>query len=169
LFKDHRSVEPVLNDFTRFRGILQKGKKIVVIADNAGEAVFDLLFLEQMIKENPQADFFYAVRSRPAINDVIKEDAEFIGIGRLARIIESGSTVPGTIIQKANPEFRDLFFECDLIISKGQGNFETLEGEPRDVLFVFKVKCDVVARHTGLKKGDLVFAFKNTILSYRSR
>ncbi len=163
LFKKYQSVKLALNDFSEFKKKLKRGKKILIIADNAGEAVFDLLLLEQMRVVNPEADFFYAVRSKPAINDVIKEDAEFIGIGQFASILESGSTFAGTIIKKSSPRFKDVFFTSDLIISKGQGNFETLEGESENILFVFKVKCDVVARYTGLKMGDLVFAFKDSI------
>ncbi|MCK4944407.1 MAG: DUF89 family protein [Candidatus Aminicenantes bacterium] len=166
LFKKYQSLQLTLNDFSAFRDRLLTGKQILVLADNAGEAVFDLLLLEQMKKVNPQAVFFYGVRSKPAINDVLKDDAEFIGINQYATIMETGSTFAGTRVVKSSSDFKAVYHAADLIISKGQGNFETMEAEAENILFAFKVKCDVVARYTGLERGDLVFAFRSTIFQF---
>lgn len=167
LFDQYHGTPIALNDFPVCQAKLLAGNRILIIADNAGEAVFDLLLIEQIRRLNPSARLFYAVRSKPAINDVLREDAESIGIDRHAMILESGSTFAGTRINRANAIFRELYDSSDLIISKGQGNFETLETEPENIFFVFKVKCDVVARYIGMQNGDLILAFRETIQKNR--
>jgi uncharacterized protein with ATP-grasp and redox domains len=163
VFKQYDSLRLTVNDYPLFRERLLKGNQILILADNAGEAVLDLLFLEQMKKFNPRATYHYGVRSKPAINDVLIDDARFIGIDQYAHLLETGSTFAGTRLSRSSPEFREIYHEADLVISKGQGNFETLEAESDDILFSFKVKCEVVAAYTGLKKGDLVFGFRSSI------
>jgi len=165
LFEDMESWSLRVDDYAEFRDRLEKSDRVLVIADNAGEIVFDRLLIEQMITVNPRARFFYAVRSKPAINDVILRDAREVGIGRFAEILESGSTFAGTLLGRSTPQFRRLFCESDLIVSKGQGNFETLEGEAGDPLFVFQIKCQVVADHTGLGFGDRILGFRSGIRS----
>ncbi len=167
LFKKYHDISITLNDFPVFREKYLVSNKILVVADNAGEAVFDFLLLEEMKRLNPRACLFYAVRSKPAINDVLKLDAESIGIDRYATILESGSTFAGTRLHRANDIFKSVYYSADLVISKGQGNFETLETEPENILFVFKVKCATVAKHIGLKNGDLIMAFRDTIRNSR--
>jgi len=163
IFKQYGSIQLTVNDFPLFRERLLRGNQILILADNAGEAVFDLLFLEQMKRVNSRATYHYGVRAKPAINDVLIDDAKFIGLDRHANLLETGSTFAGTRLARSSPEFRKIYHEADLVISKGQGNFETLEAESDDILFSFKVKCEVVAAYTGLKKGDLVFGFRSSI------
>jgi len=152
-----------LNHYDRFASRLGQAQKILIIADNAGEAVLDLLFIREIKREYPRIDICYAVRSRPIINDIIRADAEYIGITREARVIESGCTFPGTILSRCTKDFRSVFLSADLVISKGQGNFETLEDHEPDILFLFKVKCRVIAAYTGLPPGSLLFAFKDSL------
>jgi uncharacterized protein with ATP-grasp and redox domains len=151
-----------VNDYPGFRKRLRGAKRLLILADNAGEAVFDLVFIEEMKRFNPDLEVFYGVRSAPAINDVIKEDAEFIGIHNAAHILETGAVCAGTVVDKGTEEFKRVYFSSDIIISKGQGNFETLEDRPEDILFIFKVKCDVVAKHVNLDLNSLVLAFKSS-------
>ncbi|MCP4215784.1 MAG: DUF89 family protein, partial [bacterium] len=82
----------------------------------------------------------------------------YIGIHREAAVIETGSFCAGTVLENVSEAFKEIYYSSDIIISKGQGNFETLEQEPEDIVFIFKVKCDVVARHADLELGSLVFA-----------
>lgn len=157
-----QDISITVNDYPRFRSRLQTAKRLLILADNAGEAVFDLVFIEEIKRFNPELEVFYGVRSAPAINDVLREDAEFIGIQQAAHILETGATCAGTVVDKGTEEFKQVYFSSDFIISKGQGNFETLEDQPEDIFFIFKVKCDVVARHVNLDLGSLVFAFKSS-------
>jgi len=140
-----------VNHFSEFRKKLDKAGRILYLADNAGETVFDRLFIEEL--EKPVT---YAVRQSPIINDALSEDAAASGIGEVARIISSGVATPGTVLADCSSEFLDEFRSADLIISKGQGNFEALSEEARPIFFLLKIKCDVVARHLRLNKGDIV-------------
>ncbi len=152
-----------INDFEKFRKKLHDSKQILYIADNAGEAVFDKFFIKQIKKIFKNIDIYYAVKSKPAINDITKRDAEYIGIGEFTTIIESGMGMAGTIIHKTTEEFRNLYNTSDIVISKGQGNFETLETEEREILFIFKVKCKIVSEFSGIKQGSNIFAFNKTL------
>jgi len=98
----------------------------------------------------------FAVRGAPVLNDATRADARFAGLDRLAEVIDNGSDAPGTVLKDCSPEFRRRFAEADLVIAKGQGNYETLGEEPRDVFFLFAVKCDGAARHVGLARGTQV-------------
>jgi len=95
------------------------------LADNAGEVVFDRLLIEELVEElGKQVN--YVVRDKPVINDALIEDALFFGINRTAKVISSGSDAPGTLLKYCSPEFIRLYQKAELIISKGQGNYEAL-------------------------------------------
>lgn len=163
LFGENGQKVLAVNDYDKLYSNLKGAKSVLVVADNAGEAVFDKMFLEQIINVNPRIEIFYGVRSGPAINDVMIEDALYIGIDKFAKVIETGSTYAGTFIPDSLREFNTQFYKSDIVISKGQGNFETLEFERgRDIFFVFKVKCKVVSEFTGLEHGSLVMGYRNS-------
>ena len=152
-----------IDDFTVFSNRLARSRNLLFIADNAGEAVLDRLFLREIRKKHPEIRIHYGVRSRPIINDIIASDARYINIHKLADIVESGSTLAGTIIHRCNRVFQEIYHSADMVIAKGQGNFETLESRVRNILFLFKIKCRVVSRHTGLPRDSLLFAFRESI------
>lgn len=87
----------------------------------------------------------FVVRGAPTINDALKDDAKMAGIDKLAAVVDNGSDAPGTILEECSPEFKRLFFEADLIIAKGQGNYETLSDEQKTIFFLLKAKCPVIA------------------------
>jgi len=163
IFSDIDGIEINVNDYDKLKERLVKAGSILIISDNAGEAVFDMLLMEQLKQKFPELKIIYGVRSGPAINDIIKEDAEYIGIGDHAEIIETGSTYAGTMISHSDPGFIEIYKSADIVISKGQGNFETLEMETeKDIFFVFKVKCRIVADHSGLPMNSLVMGYRNS-------
>lgn len=128
-----------------FREKLLKTKRLVYLGDNSGEVVFDRLLIET-IHSLVDLEVFFVVRSSPALNDVTRREAELVGIEQVATVIENGqkAPVPGTILSRCSPEFRDLFQKSDLIISKGGGNFDTLEEEKnhsKDIAFMLLAKC----------------------------
>lgn len=137
--------------YESFKRSLEKARSILYLGDNAGETVFDRILIETMGKET-----VYAVRDIPIINDATIEDARKSGIGKVARIVSSGCDAPGTILKRCSQEFLSLFAAADLIISKGQGNFESLSIEDAPIFFLLKVKCPVIARHLGTGIGDLI-------------
>lgn len=140
---------PLVGDIEKFRRSCSQAKRILYLADNAGEIVFDRVLLEQL----PKASLTVAVRGRPVLNDATTIDARAAGIAELADVIDNGSDSPGTILERCSSEFRRRFREADLIIAKGQGNFESLCDEPAPLFCLFRVKCAIVAEHCGQPIG----------------
>jgi uncharacterized protein with ATP-grasp and redox domains len=127
-----------------------KGASIVLyIGDNYEEALFDKILLEQIDAKR----LVFAVRSYPILNDITLEDAKNLGIDKVCEVIESGSKIAGTDLNQCTPEFLDLFNKADVVIAKGQGNYETLMEVERPIYFLFKVKCEAIARRSGLPVG----------------
>jgi uncharacterized protein with ATP-grasp and redox domains len=116
------SMELDERNYHDFRRKLFSAKRILYVADNAGEIVFDKLLLETFPKE---VEKIVAVKSAPILNDVTKKDAEFISLSKTAKVIESGSKTPGTSLEDTTKEFNEYFRTSDFVISKGQGNLET--------------------------------------------
>ncbi|HDP68541.1 MAG TPA: DUF89 family protein [Candidatus Marinimicrobia bacterium] len=138
-------------DIFPLRRALDNAKNILFIGDNAGESVFDRLLIETMGKPT-----IYVVRAEPVLNDVTYVDAVAAGIGQVADITSSGSAAPGTILRSCSVKFRQLFKSADLVIAKGQGNYEGLSEEERPVFFLLKAKCPVIARDIGVETGAIV-------------
>ena len=134
-------------------------RSILYLGDNCGEIVFDRLFIEQLIPDRVT----YGVRAAPIINDVTMDDARFTGMTDRTRVIENGSDAPGTLLSECSQAFKSAFANADLIIAKGQGNYETLHACDRPIFFMLKVKCPVVARHIGQQIGSYVI--KSRMLS----
>ncbi len=148
----HALWAPIRGNPTALREAIASAGDILYLADNAGEIVFDRLLIEQM----PVEKVTVAVRGRPVLNDATMEDAEAAGLTQLVRVIDNGSDAPGTLLEDCSEEFRRLFDRADLIVSKGQGNYETLSGADKHIFFVLKAKCPVIARHLGCEVGDPV-------------
>ncbi|MDD4909667.1 MAG: ARMT1-like domain-containing protein [Candidatus Omnitrophica bacterium] len=145
--------------YSEFRRALKGAVDILYLADNAGEVVFDRVLIEEMKKEYPDKNIYYAVKARPIINDALLEDAKACGIDKEARVISNGTEAPGTILSLCSKEFKRIYKSADLVISKGQGNFESLSQEKRPIFFLFMVKCPVVAKETGCKMGNIVLLY----------
>jgi uncharacterized protein with ATP-grasp and redox domains len=143
--------EFAINHYEDFRAELAKAKKILYIADNAGECVFDRILIEEIGKP-----VVYVVREKPIINDAVLEDALAAGIGDVAEIISSGTDAPGNILPLCSEKFLEVYREADFIISKGQGNYEGLSEEDRPIFFLLKAKCAVIAKHIGVTQGSIV-------------
>ena len=126
--------------------------RILYIGDNAGEIVLDRLLVEQL----GPGKVTFAVRGSPVINDATMADAEASGMAKLVEVIDSGSDAPGTILEDCSTAFRQWFADADLVLAKGQGNYETLSDANKPVFFLLKAKCPVIARHIGCPAGSLV-------------
>lgn len=144
--------EFAINDLDRLLTDIERAKSILVIGDNCGEAVLDKLFLELLdipIK-------YFAVRSAPVLNDVTMREAKLMSIEEVATVIESGTDAPGTLLDRITPEFKEILYSSDVVISKGQGNFESLSDIDREVYFLLMTKCDVVSGYIGVEKGSFI-------------
>ncbi len=144
--------EPLVGNIAEFAAAVAEAQSILYLTDNAGEIVFDRLLIEQL----PREKVTVAVRGMPVINDATLEDAKAAGLTGLVRVIDNGSDAPGTILDDCSEAFRREFAEADLVIAKGQGNFETLGETSRPIYFLLRVKCPVVARDIGSPVGRMV-------------
>ncbi len=146
---DRALAGPFAGDQVEFRKATTEARRILYLADNAGEIVFDRLLIEKL----PPGRVAVAVRTGPVINDATMDDALAVGLDEIAEVIDNGSDAPGTILEDCSREFKRRFMEADLIIAKGQGNLESLSDEPYDIFFLFTVKCPVIAAHVGFPIG----------------
>ena len=138
-------------DYGAFKEHLSKASNVLYIGDNAGESVFDRILIEEMGKK-----VTYIVRGGPVINDVTLKDALHAGLDSVATIISTGTNIPGVVTEFCGSEFNAAFQKADMVISKGQGNYESLSDEARSIFFLLIVKCDLVAKEIGVKKGELI-------------
>ena len=138
-------------DDLEFRAALDRAEDVLYLGDNAGETVFDRVLIETMQKQ-----VTYAVRGGPIINDATYEDAVQSGLDRVATIVSSGATAPGTLLEQCSEAFRDRFQEAGFIISKGQGNYEGLSGRSEPIFFLLKAKCPVISRDIGVKQEAIL-------------
>ncbi|MDX1798862.1 MAG: ARMT1-like domain-containing protein [Candidatus Lokiarchaeia archaeon] len=154
----------VINDYVKFRKSLDNTTHLLILGDNAGEIVFDKILILILKKYYPDLEIVYSVRSKPIINDATLEDAKFISLTDLVEVIESNDA-PGIILSEATEKFKKHFFkENGVILSKGQGNFESLYGmeiPQKEVYYLLKAKCNLMERIFTVKIGDLIFKKKN--------
>jgi uncharacterized protein with ATP-grasp and redox domains len=144
--------QPLEGDREKFRDEVERAEKILYLADNCGEIVFDTLLVEQLGAHRVTV----AVRGMPIINDATLADAQTAGLTDIVRVIGNGSDAPGTLLDDCSEEFRSVFETADLIVSKGQGNLETLSHCGKNIFFLFKAKCPVVADSVNLPIGTHV-------------
>ena len=149
-----------IDDFDRLRRDLTQAGLVVYVGDNAGEIALDRLFIEE-IKRLSNPEIIFIVRGKPILNDVTLEDAWAVGIHEVARVISSGGDGPGCELDFTTTEVKQYFETADLIISKGQGNYEALSGLPYPIFFLLKIKCPVIAGDINAHKGDSVVKFNN--------
>lgn len=136
---------------------LAGARHMIFIPDNCGEIVFDKIFLEVLREEYPALDLKVLVRGRPVLNDVTEADAKYVGIDKIWPVVPNGSGIAGCYLPDISDEARALLDEADLIVTKGQGNFETLFGCDRNVYYVFLCKCEWFERRFGMKRLEGVF------------
>lgn len=137
-----------------FIASVKKAKKILYIADNCGEIIFDSYFINNYLKGKR---VFLSVRGGPVLNDVTMSDLEGITYLDHVTVISNGDDAPGVILKNSSPEFIDIYKQADLVILKGQGNFEGIGHPDREGVYsILVAKCPVLARHIGCEVNDLV-------------
>lgn len=147
---------------------LRPGATVLYLTDNCGEIIYDSLVIELLARRGLQVTV--AVKSGPIINDALLEDAETAGLSAFAGIITNGTACPGTPLQHCSEEFCRRFAQADLVISKGQGNFETLSEVDRELFFLLTVKCKMVGKHLAeLSGSDSALTGNGEMIVYHSR
>ncbi|GMQ63362.1 damage-control phosphatase ARMT1 family protein [Vallitalea maricola] len=150
--------------YNKFYKELSNAKEILYLGDNTGEIVFDKILMEEIKKEFPDITIYFATRGKPALNDANEEDAYFVGIDKHAKIINNGTDIPGTDLDEVSDEFKEVFYnKADMIISKGQGNFETLSGSGHNIFYLFLCKCDMITKRLKIDKLSAMFLYEKDI------
>ena len=149
LARDAAALDVAIDDYPLLREALANARSALYLLDNAGEVVCDKLVIEQLGVH----DITCAVRKAPIINDVTREDIEAVGLERLARIVDVGADALGVPLSLCSAEFRELFASVDVVIAKGQANYETLDEADREIFHILRAKCDHMAAHLGVPRG----------------
>ena len=153
--------EPISpDDMNNFLKAVDRAEDILYLGDNTGEIVFDRLLIEELLPTRVT----FVVRGKPIINDATIADARIAGMTEIVEVIDNGSDAPGTVLGDCSETFLQRFEEADLIISKGQGNYESLNDTGKKILFILMAKCPVVARHLGCNVGDLILKIDGNVL-----
>lgn len=149
--------------FKEFIRKLNSAKRLLYIGDNAGEIVFDKLLIET-IREGQDVELFFVVKSVPVLNDATLTEARFVGMDKVATVIENGidSPLPGTILKRCSSELRELVERADLIVSKGGANFDTLDEERKrlhmNITFMLLSKCYPYKQHFSVELSQPIMA-----------
>jgi uncharacterized protein with ATP-grasp and redox domains len=134
-----------------FRQRISESPYLLYLADNVGETIFDRVFIDTL-----DIPVIYAVKGGPILNDATLEDALAAGIDQVAEIVETGSRSPGTILDQCSEEFQQLFEKSNLVLSKGQANYETLDDKGDKIFFLLRVKCPILSREINTPLDTLV-------------
>ncbi|OYT27877.1 MAG: hypothetical protein B6U97_00250 [Candidatus Altiarchaeales archaeon ex4484_96] len=145
-------VDFALDSLDEFRQELEKARQIIYLADNAGEIVFDRVLIEEL----DDIRVTLVVKGGPIINDATVGDVREAGLTGKVELDYMGNGMPGTGPERTDPVFLKKLKKADLVLSKGQGNFEGLN-EQDYIFFLLMAKCPLIAKHIGVGVGDIVF------------
>lgn len=155
-FSDIDSLELTINDTEKLATDIQNAKSILYLGDNCGEICFDKLMIKKIKEINSQCRIYFGVRGEAVVNDNTEADAYFVGMEKLATVISNGDYSLGTILSRTSAEFRKVYHEADVVIAKGQANYESLSEEAKNIYFLLMTKCKVIATDIGIKEKALV-------------
>jgi len=141
-----------INHTEALRDSLARSRDLVFLLDNAGEIVFDKILIEELLKHTRVTA---VVKAAPILNDVLREDAEQVGLASLCEVIDNGGAFIGSPLGLVPPAFVDRLRRADMLVAKGQGNYETLDEFPGDVFLILRAKCEAIAAHMGVKYGQV--------------
>lgn len=140
-----------------FRRDLTEAKQLLYITDNCGEIVMDKLLIQTLRRLYPQLGVRVMVRGAPVINDATRQDAQQVGLEQAAPVLDSGAAVAGTCAEELTGEALRAWQQADVVLAKGQGNFETLRMCGRNVYYLFLCKCQMFADAFGVPKLTGIF------------
>ena len=155
--ENHQEMSFKKDDSKKFEQSILNAKTILYIGDNCGEIVLDKLFIETLCFLNKEVKVYFGVRGGAILNDVTVEDFNEVKMGEVATCVSSENAVPGTILKDSSKVFNDLFYNADVVIAKGQGNFESLSEVKRNGLYLLLMsKCNYVSSIIGVDTLDFV-------------
>jgi damage-control phosphatase, subfamily I len=145
------------SDYDDFGHNLESAKNILILGDNSGEIVFDKFIVNELRDMGKVVT--YAVKSHPCLNDATREDVEYVGMDKISNIVYTGSKFVGATLEYCSKEFVDSIRNADIIVAKGQANYESLDDNhlcKNKTYFVLRAKCQCIANHLGVKLGSIV-------------
>lgn len=146
-----------IKEYENFLAELKNAKQIVYIVDNAGEIAFDKIFIKVIKEIYSDLVIDVIVRGKPAYNDATIIDAEEVGLCNIVNVVHNGTDIPGTQLNKINIKSKEIIDNADLIIAKGQGNFETLFDCGMNIYYIFLCKCDLFTTRFNIEKFKGIF------------
>ena len=157
-FLEQAETLPLSEDtYLNFTENLKTARKLVFLTDNCGEIVLDKLLLETIAKAYPHLECTVIVRGEPVLNDATMEDALQVGIDTCGKVIPNGTNIAGTYIPWLSAEAKAEMDGADILIAKGQGNFESLHGCGLNIYYLFLCKCQWFMERFGLPQYSGVF------------
>lgn len=140
------------SEYVTLKKEIEQAEKIVFLHDNCGEIVVDKLLIQEIKELNPNAQITSIVRGYDVVNDATIEDAEQIGLTKIVNVIGNGSDIGGTCLEEISEEASELIDSADVIIAKGQGNFETMQNCGKNIYYIFMCKCEMFANRFQVPK-----------------
>jgi uncharacterized protein with ATP-grasp and redox domains len=135
---------------------------LLYLGDNCGEICMDKILLKKIKELNPNVKILFGVRGEPVVNDSIAEDAYIVGIDEYAEIIENGDGSLGTVLNRTSIQFKEVYKKADVVIAKGQANYECLSEESKNIYFLLMTKCDVIANDIDAPEKKMI-CMKNKV------
>ncbi|MBO5335719.1 MAG: DUF89 family protein [Lachnospiraceae bacterium] len=155
-FSNIEGLELTINDVDLLLQDIQNAKRLLYLGDNCGEICFDKLLIKRIKDLNPKCRIYFGVRGEAVVNDNTEEDAYFVGMDEYATIISNGDYSLGTVLSRTSSQFREVYQSADVVIAKGQANYESLSEEDKNIYFLLMAKCKVIAEAIGVKEKSLV-------------
>lgn len=147
----------VINDSQNMFDQLNASDTLLYLGDNCGEIVLDKIFIEQIKRSNPHLRVFYGVRGKAIVNDVTIDDAEMVHMNECAEVISNGDGGLGTVLKNTSTDFKRIYDMADIVICKGQGNYESLLSSDKDNLyFLFMAKCENVTQPLNIPDMSII-------------
>lgn len=155
-FKNIHLSELAIDDTNSLISDIKNAKSLLYLGDNCGEICLDKLLLKRIKELNPDINLYYGVRGKAVINDSIAEDAYYVGINEYAEVVDNGDDSLGTVLKRTSHYFNGIYNEADVVIAKGQSNYECLSNENKNIYFLLMTKCDVIANDIGVEEKKML-------------
>lgn len=155
-FKRLKGENLEINDAAFLQKELETAKTILYLGDNCGEICLDKILLKKIKAMNPKVQIFFATRGAAVVNDSIEEDAYLVGIDEVATVVSNGDSSLGTVLSRTSKEFLQIYEKADVVIAKGQANYECLSTEKKNIYFLLMTKCQTIAKDIGAPEMKMI-------------
>ncbi|GEA32952.1 damage-control phosphatase ARMT1 family protein [Clostridium diolis] len=155
-FERMEQLELAIDDSKELAEDILNSKTLLYLGDNCGEICMDKILLRKIKELNHNIKIFFGVRGKPVVNDSIAEDAYAVGIDEYAEVIDNGDGSLGTVLNRTSYGFKEVYKKADVVIAKGQANYECLSEEKKNIYFLLMTKCDVIANDIGVSEKRMI-------------